>query len=155
VFRRNPIPGRSRGRRGVIRGAQRVQRIGAAGAERGRVLGCEQLLKRAMRAPAGPTVSAVAACATRKIVGWAMDDNYKTPLITRAVKMAARNVRLTEGAVFHSDRGANYTSAEFAGEGTGARRRSAGPAARGVTRPRAVTWQPRLGERDRRVWRQR
>jgi transposase InsO family protein len=33
-------------------------------------------------------------CATRKIVGWAMDDNYKTPLITRAVKMAARNIRL-------------------------------------------------------------
>ena len=22
-------------------------------------------------------------CATRKIVGWAMDDNYKTPLISR------------------------------------------------------------------------
>lgn len=55
-------------------------------------------------------------CATRKIVGWAMDDNYKTPLITRAVKMAARNIRLPEGTVFHSDRGSNYTSAEFAGE---------------------------------------
>jgi putative transposase len=55
-------------------------------------------------------------CATRKIVGWAMDDNYKTPLITQAVKMAARNVRLPEDAVFHSDRGSNYTSAEFAGE---------------------------------------
>jgi len=55
-------------------------------------------------------------CATRKIVGWAMDDNYKTPLITAAVKMAARNLRLPEGAVFHSDRGSNYTSAEFAAE---------------------------------------
>ncbi len=55
-------------------------------------------------------------CATRKIVGWAMDDNYKTPLITQAVKMAARNIRLPEDAVFHSDRGSNYTSAEFAGE---------------------------------------
>ena len=33
-----------------------------------------------------------------------------------AVKMAARNIRLPEGAVFHSDRGSNYTSAEFAGE---------------------------------------
>jgi transposase InsO family protein len=55
-------------------------------------------------------------CATRKIVGWEMDDNYKTPLIARAVKMAARKVRLPEGAVFHSDRGSNYTSAEFAGE---------------------------------------
>jgi transposase InsO family protein len=46
-------------------------------------------------------------CATRMIVGWAMDDNYKTPLITDAVKMAARNVRLPEDAVFHSDRGSN------------------------------------------------
>ena len=55
-------------------------------------------------------------CATRMIVGWAMDDNYKTPLITSAVKMAARNVKLPEGAVFHSDRGSNYTSAEYAEE---------------------------------------
>ena len=36
-------------------------------------------------------------CATRMIVGWAMDDNYKTPLITSAIKMAARNVDLPEG----------------------------------------------------------
>jgi putative transposase len=55
-------------------------------------------------------------CATRKIVGWAVDDNCKTPLITEAVKMAARNVRLPDGAVFHSGRGSNYTSDEFAGE---------------------------------------
>ena len=53
-------------------------------------------------------------CATRKIVGWAMDDNYKTPLISRAIEMAACNLDLPEGAVFHSDRGSNYTSAEFA-----------------------------------------
>jgi putative transposase len=55
-------------------------------------------------------------CATRKIVGWAMGDNYKTPLITAAITMAARNMNLPAGAVFHSDRGSNYTSAEFAGE---------------------------------------
>ena len=53
-------------------------------------------------------------CATRKIVGWAMDDNYKTPLISRAIEMAARNIDLPEGAIFHSDRGSNYTSAAFA-----------------------------------------
>jgi transposase InsO family protein len=53
-------------------------------------------------------------CATRKVVGWAMDDNYKTPLISRAIKMAARNLDLPEGAIFHSDRGSNYTSAEYA-----------------------------------------
>ena len=52
-------------------------------------------------------------CATRKIVGWAMDDNYKTPLISRAIEMAARNLDLPEDAIFHSDRGSNYTSAEF------------------------------------------
>jgi putative transposase len=55
-------------------------------------------------------------CATRKIVGWAMDDNYRTPLITAAIKMAARNLNLPGEAVFHSDRGSNYTSAEFARE---------------------------------------
>jgi putative transposase len=53
-------------------------------------------------------------CATRKVIGWAMDDNYRTPLITAAIEMAARNSRLPAGAVFHSDRGSNYTSAEFA-----------------------------------------
>jgi transposase InsO family protein len=53
-------------------------------------------------------------CATRKIVGWAMDDNYKTPLISRAIEMAARNLDLPEAAIFHSDRGSNYTSAAFA-----------------------------------------
>ena len=52
-------------------------------------------------------------CATRKVIGWAMDDNYKTPLITAAIEMAARNLGLPDGAVFHSDRGSNYTSAEF------------------------------------------
>jgi putative transposase len=59
-------------------------------------------------------LASVIDCATRKCVGWAMDDNYKTPLITAAIEMAARNLDLPEGAVFHSDRGSNYTSAEFA-----------------------------------------
>jgi transposase InsO family protein len=54
-------------------------------------------------------------CATRKVAGWAMADHYKTPLISEAITMAARNLDLPEGAVFHSDRGSNYTSAEFAG----------------------------------------
>jgi hypothetical protein len=37
-----------------------------------------------------------------------MDDNYRTPLITKAIEMAARNVSLPADAVFHSDRGSNY-----------------------------------------------
>jgi transposase InsO family protein len=53
-------------------------------------------------------------CHTKAVVGWAMDDNYKTPLITAAITMAARNQKLQPGAIFHSDRGSNYTSAEFA-----------------------------------------
>ncbi len=53
-------------------------------------------------------------CATRKVAGWAMDDNYRTPLIAAAIGMAARNLSLPPDAVFHSDRGSNYTSAEFA-----------------------------------------
>jgi putative transposase len=61
-------------------------------------------------------LATVVDCATRKIVGWAMDDNYKTPLITAAITMAARNLDLPEGAIFHSDRGSNYTSGEFAKE---------------------------------------
>jgi transposase InsO family protein len=52
-------------------------------------------------------------CATRKVIGWAVDDNYRTPLIASAIQMAARNVDLPGEAIFHSDRGSNYTSAEF------------------------------------------
>jgi putative transposase len=59
-------------------------------------------------------LASVIDCATRKCVGWAMGDNYKTPLIISAIEMAARNLSLPPGAVFHSDRGSNYTSAEFA-----------------------------------------
>jgi transposase InsO family protein len=53
-------------------------------------------------------------CFSRKIVGWAMDDNYKTPLIQQAIRMAAKNLSLPAGAIFHSDRGSNCTSEEFA-----------------------------------------
>ena len=62
-------------------------------------------------------------CATRKVIGWAMDDNYRAPLITAAIEMAARNIGLPADAIFHSDRGSNYTSAEFAAvlEGLGIR----------------------------------
>jgi putative transposase len=55
-------------------------------------------------------------CHTKAVIGWAMDDNYKTPLITAAITMAVRNQAMGHGAIFHSDRGSNYTSAEFAKE---------------------------------------
>lgn len=53
-------------------------------------------------------------CYSKKIIGWAMDDNYKTPLIQAAIRMAAKNVNPPKDAIFHSDRGSNYTSEDFA-----------------------------------------
>ena len=53
-------------------------------------------------------------CASRKVIGWAIGDNYRTPLIMEAIEMAARNLDLPADAIFHSDRGSNYTSGEFA-----------------------------------------
>ena len=64
-------------------------------------------------------VALVIDCYSRMIVGWATSDNYKTPLITAAAQMAARNIALPPGAIFHSDRGSNYTSDEYANVSTG------------------------------------
>jgi putative transposase len=60
-------------------------------------------------------------CYTKAVIGWAMSDNYKTPLISAAIRMAVRNHNIKNDAIFHSDRGSNYTSAEF-GEILGAHR---------------------------------
>ena len=53
-------------------------------------------------------------CYTKAVVGWAMGDDYKSPLIEKAIEMAARNHPLADDAIFHSDRGSNYTSSTFA-----------------------------------------
>jgi len=53
-------------------------------------------------------------CHTKEVIGYAMDEHYRTPLISRAIRNAARNRKLAPGAVFHSDRGSNYMSAEYA-----------------------------------------
>ena len=53
-------------------------------------------------------------CHTKAVIGWAMDDNYKTPLIEAAITMATRNHHITKDAIFHTDRGSNYTSGDFA-----------------------------------------
>ncbi|WP_093852551.1 IS3 family transposase [Streptomyces pini] len=52
-------------------------------------------------------------CCTKEIIGYAMDNHYQTPLISRAIRNAARNRKLAKGAIFHSDRGSNYMSAEY------------------------------------------
>lgn len=53
-------------------------------------------------------------CHSKAVIGWAMDDHFKTPLISSALEMAAGRMKIEKGAVFHSDRGSNYTSEEFA-----------------------------------------
>ncbi|MBZ2199399.1 DDE-type integrase/transposase/recombinase [Ruania sp. N2-46] len=52
-------------------------------------------------------------CYSKKIIGWAMDDHYQSPLITAAITHAASRTTLAPGAVFHSDRGSNYTSFDY------------------------------------------
>jgi putative transposase len=46
-------------------------------------------------------------CCTKEVIGYAMDDHYQTPLISRAIRNAARNRKLAKEAIFHSDRGSN------------------------------------------------
>jgi len=52
--------------------------------------------------------------ASRKVVGWAMADHMRTELVEDALKMAFTNRRPEEGLIFHSDRGCQYTSRDFA-----------------------------------------
>jgi transposase InsO family protein len=53
-------------------------------------------------------------CFNREVIGYAMADHLRTSLVADAVTMAARNHDLAEGCIFHSDRGSQYTSVEFA-----------------------------------------
>lgn len=54
-------------------------------------------------------------CATKKAVGYAMADHMRTELIIEALDMAVRNGRTRPGVtIFHSDRGTQYTSDDFA-----------------------------------------
>jgi len=52
--------------------------------------------------------------ATREVIGWSMAEHMRTSLIVDALAMAAGTGRLRPGCVFHSDRGAQYTSAAYA-----------------------------------------
>lgn len=53
-------------------------------------------------------------CFNNEVIGYAMADHMRTSLVTDALEMAARNHELATGCIFHSDRGTQYTSAEFA-----------------------------------------
>jgi putative transposase len=51
---------------------------------------------------------------TRMVVGWSIQDNMRAGLVVFALKMAYSRGYVAGGAIFHSDRGSQYTSAEFA-----------------------------------------
>lgn len=52
---------------------------------------------------------------SRRLVGWSIADHMRTELVTDALEAAARTRGHTmDGAIFHSDHGAQYTSADFA-----------------------------------------
>lgn len=50
---------------------------------------------------------------TKEVVGWAMADHMRTELICDAITMAHSHRVIADGAVFHSDRGSQYTSEDF------------------------------------------
>ena len=52
--------------------------------------------------------------ATRMVTGWQLATHMRTSLVTGALHMAITHGHVQPGAVFHSDRGTQYTSAEFA-----------------------------------------
>jgi transposase InsO family protein len=52
--------------------------------------------------------------ATKMVVGWQLADHMRTSLVTDALDMAIGGGHAPPGAIFHSDRGAQYRSAAFA-----------------------------------------
>jgi transposase InsO family protein len=53
--------------------------------------------------------------ATRMVTGWQLASHMRASLVTDALQMAITHGHVAPGAIFHSDKGAQYTSAEFAG----------------------------------------
>ncbi|MEU8718705.1 IS3 family transposase [Streptomyces sp. NPDC048663] len=51
--------------------------------------------------------------ATREVIGWAMADHHRAELPVAALRMAAGRGGLEDGCIMHTDRGSEYTSAEF------------------------------------------
>jgi len=50
---------------------------------------------------------------SRKLVGYAMAEHMRAELVVNAITMAATHNQLAGGAIFHSDRGSQYTSKLF------------------------------------------
>ncbi|AMM22643.1 integrase (plasmid) [Frondihabitans sp. PAMC 28766] len=52
-------------------------------------------------------------CYSKKVVGWSIADHMRTELVADALRNAAATTRIDPDAIWHSDRGSVYTSAEF------------------------------------------
>jgi transposase InsO family protein len=52
-------------------------------------------------------------CHTKMVAGYAIAEHMRAELVCDAIAMAARKISLAPEAIFHSDRGCQYTSAEF------------------------------------------
>ncbi|MER7196696.1 IS3 family transposase [Streptomyces sp. CB01635] len=52
--------------------------------------------------------------ASRRVVGWATADHLRTGLVADALRSACRQRRPDHPVIFHSDRGCQYTSQQFA-----------------------------------------
>lgn len=52
-------------------------------------------------------------CYSKKVVGWSIADHMRTELVADALKNAAATTVIEPGAIWHSDRGSVYTSADF------------------------------------------
>jgi putative transposase len=72
----------------------------------------------------------------REVVGWAMAEHHRASLVCDAIVMARQNRRVRRRAVFHSDRGAEYTSTEL--------RRCRCELHRGVLQPPQAPPEPQL-----------
>lgn len=53
-------------------------------------------------------------CFNKEVIGYAMADHMRTELVTDALDMAARNHALEPKCIMHTDRGTQYTSADYA-----------------------------------------
>lgn len=53
-------------------------------------------------------------CYSKAVIGWAVADHMRTDLVISALDMARRNNDLDQDCIFHSDRGAQYTSRQLA-----------------------------------------
>lgn len=58
-------------------------------------------------------LSTVIDCFNKEVIGYAVADHMRTELVTDALDMAARNHHLENDCIMHSDRGTQYTSAEY------------------------------------------